>query len=258
VLLLELRSTPEGGAAAPALLGCVTTLRLGNWVMDAALSARPDASGGGGGGALLYAGLSDNSVQAWRLEAPADGGAGWHAARILTAECSERCLLYSMRLALDPLAPSGAGGRDYDGGKSRATATERLFAAAGTIFNEVLVWRLPALPRAPSRATPSAFSLAVLEARWAAIETRLAALGGGPPDLGAAPPATAVPRPPPVPPQPPVVTITPLYRLCGHEGSIHRIAWIPDAWQLASCSDDRTARIWRLPEAAEGCVYVAD
>jgi WD40 repeat protein len=205
---------------------------------------------GGGGGALLYAGLSDNTVQAWRLEAPADGAVGWRAARILTAECTERCLLYSMRLALDPPAPPGAGGRGYDGGASRATAaTERLFAAAGTIFNEVLVWRLPALPRSPSAAEPSAASLAALAARWAAIEARLtAACGGGPPALAAAAPAPSVSR---------VVTVAPLYRLCGHEGSIHRVSWIPGAWQLASCSDDRTARLWSLSGAAHGCAHAA-
>ena len=37
-------------------------------------------------------------------------------------------------------------------------------------------------------------------------------------------------------------------RLQGHEGSIFRLRWSPAQSSLASVSDDRTLRLWRLPD----------
>ncbi|DBA78263.1 TPA: hypothetical protein ACH3X2_008215 [Trebouxia sp. C0005] len=38
----------------------------------------------------------------------------------------------------------------------------------------------------------------------------------------------------------------PLYRLKGHEGSIHRVSWNTSGTKLMSASDDRTVRLWTL------------
>ena len=42
----------------------------------------------------------------------------------------------------------------------------------------------------------------------------------------------------------------PVARLLGHQGSIFRISWCASAGSLASVSDDRTLRIWKLPDLA--------
>ncbi|KDD77037.1 hypothetical protein H632_c34p1 [Helicosporidium sp. ATCC 50920] len=46
---------------------------------------------------------------------------------------------------------------------------------------------------------------------------------------------------------PPAATCAPLFRLCGHQGSIHRVLWDHDGRRLASASDDRSLRVWALP-----------
>eukprot|EP00854_Cymbomonas_tetramitiformis_P007567 gene7567-9012_t len=37
-----------------------------------------------------------------------------------------------------------------------------------------------------------------------------------------------------------------LHRLLGHEGSVHRVVWDAAGRRIASCSDDRTVRVWQL------------
>ncbi|KAK3242223.1 WD repeat-containing protein 6 [Cymbomonas tetramitiformis] len=37
-----------------------------------------------------------------------------------------------------------------------------------------------------------------------------------------------------------------LHRLLGHEGSVHRVVWDAAGRRIASCSDDRTVRVWQV------------
>ena len=53
---------------------------------------------------LLVAGISDNSVDVWRLDLAAEGHrpgqSRWTASLLYSRQCAERCLLYSMALQL--------------------------------------------------------------------------------------------------------------------------------------------------------------
>ena len=80
-------------------------------------------------------------------------------------------------------------------------AQKQLLISAGTIFLDVVVWRV--------------------------------GLGAG---LEADVPDSASPT---------------LFRLQGHQGSIHRVAWSEDGRLLASASDDRSLCVWDVPEIGD-------
>lgn len=46
-----------------------------------------------------------------------------------------------------------------------------------------------------------------------------------------------------------VTQCAPLYKLSGHCGSVLRLQWACNRRLLLSAADDRTARVWRLPES---------
>ncbi|KAG2496850.1 hypothetical protein HYH03_005254 [Edaphochlamys debaryana] len=120
---------------------------------------------------LLVLALADNSAEVWRLTPPpsavplpgpppaaASGDANGSAQttaplaarRLLTAVCSAPQQL--LAAALLPLEVAAAAEGSGGGGL-------RIWVAAGTVFNEVLLWRLPLLPYAPydaSRGAPGA------------------------------------------------------------------------------------------------------
>lgn len=48
----------------------------------------------------------------------------------------------------------------------------------------------------------------------------------------------------------PILQAGPLYRCVGHEGSVFSVSWTSGGTELVSTSDDRSARIWRLPDRA--------
>ncbi|KAJ6390314.1 hypothetical protein OIU77_024519 [Salix suchowensis] len=121
---------------------------------------------------------------------------------VLQVQSPEKCLLYSMRLWGDSL--------------------ETLRIASGTIFNEIIVWKVvpvePQLGGLPSISlmeddmylscsSPDSFQLRFQQHKSAHM-----------------------------------------CRLVGHEGSIFRLAWSSDGSKLVSVSDDRSARIWAVSD----------
>ncbi|KAG1326107.1 WD repeat-containing protein 6 [Cocos nucifera] len=111
---------------------------------------------------------------------------------------SERCLLYSMRMWGDSM--------------------KTLRVASGTIFNEIIIWKL--IPHAPLPFSKSAkesynHSLLGYTKTWLPDQQYMAMH---------------------------------LSRLTGHEGSIFRITWSADGSKLMSVSDDRSARVWMVSD----------
>ncbi|QDZ22326.1 WD40 repeat domain-containing protein [Chloropicon primus] len=141
---------------------------LAHWIMDAVFLPRA-----AGSGALVRValGLSDNSVVV------VDVGEG-SAETCGKFVCSRSYLLYSMKI----FCSRGEG---------------LVYAAAGTIFNSVLVWVFP-LPGAGGRQDKE------------------------------------------------VISCFPRLNFVGHQGSILKLCWSGSGDMLASCSDDRTARVWSL------------
>ena len=131
--------------------------------------------------------LSNNSVTIVDV----DGSAG-EARTAAVFECARTYLLYSARLFC-------------------SEQEDRVFVAAGTIFNSVLVWSFP----------------------LSATEGGDGTICGGQ-----------------------VTPCPPRCSLAGHQGSILKLCWSRDGRRLASCSDDRTARVWDLgPTAAAGAPH---
>lgn len=321
-----------GGQQSLRVISELHDLRFASWVMDVGFilqaspmpvhATAPSSASFSAPDVAMVVGLADNSSEVWRLcAAPAAEAPGTaqrpRAACLLRVECSERCLLYSMHLRLPastagssvsaasagglvpcrPATATGSGGAWLDDGA--------VYIAAGTIFNQVLVWRLPALDAealamnsgsatcaqlhntcaapasqhatagAPaltpqSAAWPAALHgsrllaspdgrIQALAARFAAVDQRLGSLEGtvgiATSHSGATPCYAASAAPPQLfsavsntvaTPSAPCMRTVPLFRLSGHEGSIHRVKWALDSWQLASSSDDRTARLWDL------------
>ncbi|XP_020255003.1 uncharacterized protein LOC109831932 isoform X2 [Asparagus officinalis] len=133
----------------------------------------------------LAVGLSDNSVALWDMNNPDT---------LLRVKSSERSLLYSMRIWGDSL--------------------EALRIASGTIYNEIIVWKL-----IPQDLLPSSSCLIGLTNRCTSDYDEVQFHGQQ------------------------YISVF-LSRLTGHEGSIFRIAWSSDGSRLMSVSDDRSARIW--------------
>ncbi|XP_057790304.1 uncharacterized protein LOC131007161 isoform X2 [Salvia miltiorrhiza] len=110
-------------------------------------------------------------------------------------KCAERCLLYSMRMF----------GNDIDS----------LRIASGTIFNEIVVWKV--------------ICQNGVKHPGSNVEDHLQLTG----DEGFFYPG-------------PDYRDDLISRLVGHEGSIFRIAWFSNGTKLVSVSDDRSARIWEV------------
>ncbi|XP_077240486.1 transducin family protein / WD-40 repeat family protein isoform X2 [Tasmannia lanceolata] len=134
----------------------------------------------------LAIGLSDNSVCLWDIS-------GYNL--VLEVKCPERCLLYSMRLWGDNI--------------------NALRVASGTIYNQIIVWKLVSQRHTSSSAT------SVKESNRPDSSCRKSGQFLGQ-----------------------QYRAMHLSRLIGHEGSIFRIAWSTDGSKLMSVSDDRSARIW--------------
>ncbi|KAI4319911.1 hypothetical protein MLD38_033452 [Melastoma candidum] len=164
----------------------ISTLpRFWHWVLDVSfLKHEGSLLGEGDAGILIAVGCTDNSVRLWSVE---------NSCIVLEVSSPESCLLYSMRL----------WGENIDD----------LRIASGTIFNEILVWKvvsqLDSLP--------------------------LVSITG---EKGSMCPLNGTRR------QIMHYDATHICKLVGHEGSIYRIAWSCDGSKLITVSDDRSARIW--------------
>ncbi|CAM6110005.1 unnamed protein product [Calypogeia fissa] len=189
--------------------------RFSHWVMDVRILKEEETTLESAIAAdakdlhLLAVGLSNNTMCIWDL---------LNSAFIYRVECSERCLLYSMRLW--------------------GSSLETLHAGAGTIFNEVIVWKLGSNLSAV-RNLSNVFSESahsgnpkehgqgenIAQDVLGDTSTELVVVENG---------------------------VHPLQRLVGHEGSIHRLTWSSDGLSLVSVSDDRSARVWCASKSTTG------
>jgi WD40 repeat protein len=219
--------------------------------------------------------LMDNSVQVWHLQQQQQQQQRTMCvACVAHAHCSSRTFLYSG--ALLPLLPpllspceqttahgSGITGKPAaspaataapDGHLHQQQQQQQVFVAAGTAFGDIFVWQLPQAALHPSSRDKSAAAAALFSSSSSGCPQHYHGV--------------------------PV-----LLKLCGHEGSIHRLTWGPataaaagadetangtpagvattssssssssssreSAGQLlvwlGSCSDDRSARLWKVP-----------
>ncbi|KAL2535206.1 Transducin family protein/WD-40 repeat family protein [Forsythia ovata] len=170
--------------------------KVGHWVLDVCFLK--DGATSSEGGRYLAIGCSDNSVCFWDI---------LRRNVFSDVKSSERCLLYSMRMWGDEV--------------------ESLLIASGTIFNEIIVWKVVSRNHATALGSPVEnkvqliidvdFQLPVLKYEDVLIS-----------------------------------------RLVGHEGSIFRIAWFPNGLKLVSVSDDRSARIWEIQAEKASSYSLAD
>lgn len=131
---------------------------------------------------VVAVGLSDNSVALWDSV---------RSSVIQRVRSPEKTLLYSMRMWGDSI--------------------EALQVASGTIYNEILIWKI----------SPQTMCSSSKEHSTPSNSTQ-----GHIPDHGLQ-----------------FVAIH-LSKLTGHEGSIFRISWSSDGTEVVSVSDDRSARMW--------------
>ncbi|XP_024044008.1 uncharacterized protein LOC18048806 isoform X3 [Citrus clementina] len=156
--------------------------RLSHWVFDVCFLKVCN------GNRSLAIGCSDNSIRVWDIS---------NSSIILEVHSPERCLLYSMKLWGDNL--------------------EALRIASGTIYNEIIVWKVDWEHVAPLLNSPEGN-----HAHGSSSDFKCFKL------------------------QDQQHTAVNLFRLVGHEGSIFRIEWSSCGSKLVSVSDDRSARIWEV------------
>ncbi|XP_021895939.1 WD repeat-containing protein 6 [Carica papaya] len=176
-LNVEVALTSEAQSEVLVDLNFVHSLpRFNNWVLDVCFLKGCQEED------CLAIGCSDNSVFCWNIS---------ESSVILEVQSPDRCLLYSMRLWGDNL--------------------EHLHIASGTIYNEIIVWKVVSvcgtLEDQTKLNTSCSNSSSLYFKQYEAVH---------------------------------------ICRLVGHEGSIFRIEWSSDGSKLVSVSDDRSARIWTI------------
>ncbi|PRQ45090.1 putative transcription factor WD40-like family [Rosa chinensis] len=154
---------------------------FGNWVLDVSFIKH-------GEGQCLAIGCSDNSVHLWDVST---------STVVLQVQHPERTLLYSMRLWGETI--------------------EALRIASGTIYNEIIVWKVASQSDAScltsqveqhfDQSNSLSNGVQLHNCQYEAIH---------------------------------------ISKLAGHEGSIFRISWSSDGSKLVSVSDDRSARVWAV------------
>ncbi|CAL9009232.1 unnamed protein product [Prunus brigantina] len=161
--------------------------KFANWVLDVSF-LKGSVSGSNEEGDCLAIGCSDNSVQLWDVTT---------STVVLEVQHPEKTLLYSMRLWGDNL--------------------QALRVASGTIYNEIIVWKVVPQYDASSLASQ--------------VEDHIDQ-------------SNLFPKR--VQPHGCHYEASHICKLSGHEGSIFRIAWSFDGSKLVSVSDDRSARVWEV------------
>ncbi|KAI8522511.1 hypothetical protein RHMOL_Rhmol13G0002700 [Rhododendron molle] len=168
--------------------------KFSHWVLDVCF-LKDFSSSTCDGSHCLAIGCSDNSVAFWDFS---------KSSLLTEVRFPDRCLLYSMRIWGDRV--------------------EALRIASGTIYNEIIVWKVVPHNHASleSPVEGKVILISSLEEKFHLHGQRYEAVC--------------------------------LCRLDGHEGSIFRIAWYSDGSKLISVSDDRrccSARIWAIHERKE-------
>lgn len=163
--------------------------KFNHWVLDVcfvedALSSSSKSK------QCLAIGCSDNTVCFWDMS---------RSSTSFEVKSPERCLLYSMKMWGEQI---GA-----------------LHIASGTIYNEIIVWKVVF----PNLSNPGKEPVNLTSLDHEAPPLHIHQLE-----------AVAV------------------CRLAGHEGSIFSIGWSSDGSKLVSVSDDRSARIWTIHADREG------
>ncbi|KAH0981980.1 hypothetical protein GBA52_009157 [Prunus armeniaca] len=161
--------------------------KFANWVLDVSF-LKGSVSGSNEEGDCLAIGCTDNSVQLWDVTT---------STVVLEVQHPEKTLLYSMRVWGDNL--------------------QALRVASGTIYNEIIVWKVVPQYDASSLASQ--------------VEDHI--------DQSNLFPNC-------VQPHGCQYEASHMCKLSGHEGSIFRIAWSFDGSKLVSVSDDRSARVWEV------------
>ncbi|KAM2685571.1 hypothetical protein FF1_047268 [Malus domestica] len=162
--------------------------KFSNWVLDVSFFKQGSVSGSYGEGDCLAIGCSDNSVHLWDVSA---------SAVVLEVRHPERTLLYSMRLWGDNL--------------------QALRVASGTIYNEIIVWKVVSQYNAASLTNQVEDGIDQINSFSDSVQPHAC--------------------------QYEAVHVS---KLVGHEGSIFRIAWSFNGTKLVSVSDDRSARVWAV------------
>uniref|UniRef100_A0A6N2NEC3 Uncharacterized protein n=1 Tax=Salix viminalis TaxID=40686 RepID=A0A6N2NEC3_SALVM len=183
--------TPSQVNADLVLIHCLP--KFTHWVLDVSFFKSYAVPSSQEERQCLAIGCSDNSVHLWDMSV---------SSVVLQVQSPEKCLLYSMRLWGDSL--------------------ETLRIASGTIFNEIIVWKV--VPVEPQLGGLPSTSL---------LEDDMY--------LSCSSPDSFQPRFQ-------QHKSAHMCRLVGHEGSIFRLAWSSDGSKLVSVSDDRSARIWAVSD----------
>ncbi|KAL1816485.1 hypothetical protein DCAR_0520886 [Daucus carota subsp. sativus] len=163
--------------------------KFNHWVLDVCF-LEDATSSSSKGKHYLAIGCSDNTVCIWDMT---------RSSSSFEVKSPERCLLYSMKMWGEQI--------------------EALHIASGTIFNEIIVWKVVF----PNVSNPGKELVNLTSLDHAAPQHHFHQLE-----------AIAV------------------CRLGGHEGSIFNIAWSSNGSKLVSVSDDRSARIWTIHVEKEG------
>ncbi|XP_054801986.1 uncharacterized protein LOC129305854 isoform X2 [Prosopis cineraria] len=180
---------PNKSGSRPQLTLLHILPKLGHWVLDVCFLKGCLTPPNEESHFLAAIGCSDNSVHIWDV---------LKSVMVLKIQSPVRCLLYSMRLWGDNL--------------------EVLRIASGTIYNEIIVWKVgPKHDASCLRSVvedPDHQSISFSHCCWLSNQQYEAVH---------------------------------VCKLVGHEGSIFRIAWSSCGSKLVSVSDDRSARVWAVP-----------